>query len=361
VRLTILISLFFTLGVNAQTLLVVTNTRSDVANEPWFTLSGPVGSYRMTYTVEEPAGTPIDISDNSTFRLEVWASDNFRLYNLTNTLNPEVDASLGQVRFVIPSLGAGQYRVRGIVTPVSGDTNESWNLTHHYLTVTSTPSQAQTINVTNIISVGDTSVTNIFGDNYFTNTFELGVTVTNQVFLTNEFTVGNITVGETTVTNFVFVTNNVEITGVTINVTNITMTTGGIVSNVTESTSNSWDAGTGSLTINTNPPATGSTDTSGIHAPYTNAPASPVTISAANGWWQSLWATGTTSILIADKPVTNNGASVRLDFWTLHSTTITNIEGYASLSISTSAVNVLLFDNPSDRGVTNWYVEQLYP
>jgi len=110
----------------------------------------------------------------------------------------------------------------------------------------------------------------------------------------------------------------------------------------------------------TNLPTSGG-DTSGIHAPYTNAPASPVTIDAANGWWQTLTATGATEILLADKPATNNGASVRLDFWTLHSTTITNIEGYASLSISTSAVNVLLFDNPSDRGVTNWYVEQLYP
>jgi hypothetical protein len=147
----IIISLFITLGVNAQTLLVVTNVRDDVAGGPAFTLTGPVGSYRITYNVETTPGVPIDLNQGETFRLEVWASDNFRLYNLTNTLNPEVDASIGQVRFVIPSLGAGQYRVRGIVTPVSGDTNESWNLTHHFLTVTSTPAQAQTINITNEI------------------------------------------------------------------------------------------------------------------------------------------------------------------------------------------------------------------
>jgi len=101
---------------------------------------------------------------------------------------------------------------------------------------------------------------------------------------------------------------------------------------------------------------------SGLQLPFTNTASATVTIAPSNGWWQVLTSTGTTQILIADKSVTNLGASVRLDYWTLHSTTITNMEGYASLSIVTSGVpNVLLFDNPSNRGVTNWVVEQLYP
>jgi len=333
--------LLLTLGAKGQTLLTVTNARVDVSGDPAFILSGPVGSYRITYTVTA-SGEVLPLNDGSTFRLEVWAADSFRLYNLTNTLNPEVDASLGQVRFVIPSLGIGEYRLRGRVTPVSGDTNETWNLTHHYLTVTSAQAQALTLtNVNQIFLAGSTNIESL---------------VINMGGVTNLTDIDDVDAPAPSA-NDTLVWDGSKWT----NAPQSGSSGGGIISNVTESTSNSWDAGTGSLVINTNPPATGSTDNSGIHAPYTNAPASPVTISAANGWWQTLTATGATEILLADKSVTNVGASVRLDFWTLHSTTITNIEGYASLSISTSAVNVLLFDNPSDRGVTNWYVEQLYP
>lgn len=311
---TVIAFLLLTLVSNAQTLIVQTNLRSTVSSPttPAFNLSGPSGPYRITYVVQSVAGVPIPLDDGSTFRQYVYASDGHLVQSNANNLTADISLAAGQVKFLMSSLPVGEYRVRGIVLPVNGDTNAQWNFTHHTLTVTSSVSSAcTTINVTNQNTIGAVTVTNIFGDTYIT----------------------NITSGAT-----------INVTNAPIN--NYSNTTiiqlDNIISEVIYS-NNYYFSGIGEL------------------SPYIIPPESPVTVHATNSWWQVLTTTGATEILIADKTATNIGASVRLDLWTLHATTITNIEGYASLAISTSAVNVLLFDNPADRGITNWYVEQLYP
>jgi hypothetical protein len=188
----IAILLFLTLGVNAQTLHWVTNVQGTVASGPAFTLTGPVGSYRITYTVLDTLSpyVPVPMDDGSTFRLEIRDIHSFRIYNLTNTLGTDISPANGEIRHVIPSLGAGTYDVRGIATPANGNTNLNWRFTWHTLTVTSTPAQASVVNVSNRTIVVNEGGTNIESqvNNYFdytaTNNINLaGNAISNGLFV----------------------------------------------------------------------------------------------------------------------------------------------------------------------------------
>jgi hypothetical protein len=203
-----------------------------------------------------------------------------------------------------------------------------------------------------------------------------------------------INVGSTTInnTNISIITNNVEITGVTINVTNISMTTGGIVSNVTESTSNSWDAGTGNLTINTNPPVvdsgitglTASADSAGVVAYVddqnwtvgtnltgvaggggaavygVNAPtvidySASVTLSTGT-IWQAYAPTNVTTITPPTKGSAGDAGLIRLDLTHNAQTVTVEADGAEMVRYYPGETLVLWFQSPS--GMTNWTVRQ---
>lgn len=148
-------------AVNAQTLIAVTNVRSTVQAGPAYTLTGAAGQFRIMYTVETTPGIALDVNDGSTFRQYVYDSIGHLVQSNANSTTPESSLSVGQVKFLMASLPAGIYRVRGVATPVSGDTNAAWNITHHWLTVTNSASIA-TASVS-IPSFGYTEGTNTPG------------------------------------------------------------------------------------------------------------------------------------------------------------------------------------------------------
>jgi len=166
----IAILLFLTPSVMGQTLFWVTNVQGNVASGPAFTLTGPVGSYRITYTVLDTISpyVPVPMDDGSTFRLEIRDIHSFRIYNLTNTLGTDISPANGEIRHVIPSLGAGTYDVRGIATPANGNTNLNWKYTWHTLAVTSTPAQASVtvINSNQIFLAGSTNIEQLVINQY---------------------------------------------------------------------------------------------------------------------------------------------------------------------------------------------------
>lgn len=129
---------------HAQTLLSYTNVRADVSGGPAFSSSAVAGSFRFTYVVEDTPGVPLNLDDGTTFRLEAWAADGVRAHNVASTNLVSTDLSSGQVRFVVPSIGVGEYRIRGVAQPAGGDTTLVWQITHHMLTVTSAPSAGAT-------------------------------------------------------------------------------------------------------------------------------------------------------------------------------------------------------------------------
>lgn len=301
-RLAVFIMLL-AVSVNAQSVFITANTINDL-NPQRDALTGTAGQIRITHTISDGDG-PMTILGTVRLKL-IDRRDN---YTNSNTVASYTNQP-GTLVWVMNSVSAGtNWLLFAEMVKQSGETN---TIFERWLTVTSTVVEAtQNFYITNTII----STVNVAG---------VSVVLTNDIV---------ITVNPTAV---VTVINNNNTTNI-IQLDNITSEV--IYSN------NYYFNGLGYL------------------FPYTNLPASPVTIDPTNGWWQTLTATGATQILLANKTVTNEGASVRLDFRSAHSTTITNIEGYASLSLNTNAgiVNVLLFDSPSDRPVTNWIVEQLYP
>lgn len=130
----------------AQTILVKTNeVGMGFANH---TLSGPVGSFRLNVVVEE-AGAGKDISDiaNTSLILTVKdRGDDRVLYTITSDTAQEQDRTIGEVRWVIPSLVARDYELKAVAVPLSG-TNDQYNLHWGYLNVTSSPAASSIINV----------------------------------------------------------------------------------------------------------------------------------------------------------------------------------------------------------------------
>ena len=127
---------------SGQVLMTPTNVRDTVQSGPAYTLSGVAGAYRITYTVESTAGVPLSLDDGSALRLYVWGADGHLVSSNSPSVQPLAPLSDGKVKFTFANISAGEYRIQGVATPASGDTNENWNFTHHMLTVTSTPSAA---------------------------------------------------------------------------------------------------------------------------------------------------------------------------------------------------------------------------
>jgi len=297
IRKLIIASMLLTLGVNAQTLLVTTNIRSAVSGGPAYTLSGQAGTFRFTYIVESTAGVPIPLDDGTTFRLEVWASDNHRVINQTNTTAAEVSLALGQVKFTpTTSLQAGTYRVRGIATPVNGDTNQSWNITHHWLVLTNAASASASI------------------------------IVSNQIFLAGSTNIENQTVYLGGATNFV------GLGGITGGVTNDTITVNG-----------SGVSGGGGASV------------FGVNAPYVVSPLTSVTLSTQY-IWQSYSPTGTTTITLPTKGSATDSGDIRLDLIHGGRTITINADESENLRFYTNETLILWFN--SSVGSTNWTVRQ---
>ena len=125
---------------SGQVLMTPTNVRDTVQSGPAYTLSGVAGAYRITYTVESTAGVPLSLDDGSSLRLYVWGADGHLVSSNSPSGQPLAPLSEGKVKFTFANISAGEYRLQGVATPASGDTNENWNFTHHMLVVTNPPS-----------------------------------------------------------------------------------------------------------------------------------------------------------------------------------------------------------------------------
>jgi len=255
-------ALLFAAVAHGQTLLTPTNTRDSVSGDPAYTLTGLAGTYRITYTVEGSPGEPIDLSDGSSFRLYVWGSDGHLVSSNSPSSAPEAPLASGKVKFLLTTLSAGTYRLHGVATGSTGETNENWNFTHHYLTVTSTPLAAANISVTNSVDLGTTYITNlvvitnlndvtfeqtfspVIGATYVTNynTFSNDVVFTNVLIVSNYHPITqtiNVTnalsVGSTSVTNYNTFTNIFNVTNANIvtltNISSVEVTNSYVITN----------------------------------------------------------------------------------------------------------------------------------
>ena len=167
---------------SGQVLMTPTNVRDTVQSGPAYTLSGVAGAYRITYTVESTAGVPLSLDDGSALRLYVWGADGHLVSSNSPSGQPLAPLSDGKVKFTFANISAGEYRIQGVATPASGDTNENWNFTHHMLTVTNPASSGGGIQVvpTNInlaLTIHNTTInTGIVGVAVTTNAAPAGVT-----------------------------------------------------------------------------------------------------------------------------------------------------------------------------------------
>ena len=149
------------MSVNGQVLLTPTNLRSAVEGGPAYTLSGAAGAFRITYTVESTAGVPIAIDDSTTLRLYVWGADGHLVFSNSPSSQPFAPLSEGKVKFTFANISSGEYRLQGVATPASGNTNENWNFTHHMLVVTNPPSAAAaqvSVSSTSVVDLGNVTV-----------------------------------------------------------------------------------------------------------------------------------------------------------------------------------------------------------
>lgn len=122
-----------------QTVLGRTNNTTGLV-APDHTLNALAGQVRLTITITGDGVTPTDVSDTTNFLLYVYdRADNYRVVSpIQNTTTPEINATNGQVRFIIPSVNAREYELRAIATPAN--TNDQYTFHWGYLNVTNAPS-----------------------------------------------------------------------------------------------------------------------------------------------------------------------------------------------------------------------------
>jgi len=294
IRVIVGLLLIFGVGVQAQTLIETNNLQSGLDN-PIYTAYGPAGTFRFTYTVMDTATNPIALNSGNTYRLKVFAADSKRIHNLTNDTGEIIYQELGQLRFTIPALVSGTYRVQGVVTPVGGDTNANWYFTHHLL------------EVTNAATAGSTTI-NI--DPQLDFAFS-GVTSTpRQVRFWSGGTI-----------------STVVLNGANADIYLQDLTSGSVVSNVTRGASNHYNAATGELMLGTNDYPSyvesewASTTAQAVadlprstadYEVYQITWAPTVTVLRANGIFQALTLTSNTWVSIP-AGVSNMGYTIRLD------------------------------------------------
>lgn len=221
---TFILLLALSITANAQTILVRSNEVAGLI-QPDHTLTAQAGSIRLNVTAMN-AGTPLDVSDVPSFELTLSSRiDGYRLGTYTNTLTPAIDPSQGQMRWIVPSLGAGSYEWKGVAKTY--DTNAEYVVHWGYLEVTNPPpaggatvniGQTNQIEVTNSISV----TVNQTNEVVTTVTNFHPVTLSPSITITNEIQVGNTTVSNTlynSISNFVDAT--VTIPGLTVDVDRI--------------------------------------------------------------------------------------------------------------------------------------------
>ena len=125
------------------------------------------GRLRIKHTVTDGVD-PLDLDGGYPIPLTITdRQDDFRLA----TINSVSGAPPNEVWWVIQNLGAGEYDLSATVTLP----DDTFQIFHRYVTATNVP-VSDIINVTNTISVGSTSVTNIFNEGAFSNTFETVLT-----------------------------------------------------------------------------------------------------------------------------------------------------------------------------------------
>jgi len=125
------------------------------------------GRLRIKHTVTDGVD-PLDLDGGYPIPLTIKdRADDFRLA----TINSVSGAPPNEVWWVIQNLGAGEYDLTATVTLP----DDTFQIFHRYVTATNVP-VSDVINVTNTISVGSTSVTNIFNAGAFSNTFETVLT-----------------------------------------------------------------------------------------------------------------------------------------------------------------------------------------
>lgn len=181
-RLSFIMLLSACLGVQAQTLLTATNSYMDL--DPLRdALSMPEGY--SVYTLYSTDGVaPTDLSAVSVYMELTSVLDPLWMMTLPVT---HMDATNGMARWYLPALAARTYLLEAFAMPV--DPSETWKIAAHLLTadaVTVPP----TIVVTNIMTIGETTVTNIFAANS-TNNIIVNIAISNSpintINITNQF------------------------------------------------------------------------------------------------------------------------------------------------------------------------------
>jgi hypothetical protein len=153
---------------DAANVIVVTNNIYDL--NPVRDAESVTAGQQTRITLYATDGVdPIDLSGGQN-RLVVYdVRDNWEL----RSTGPAVtaDADEGKLIWRIQALDAGSYKVEG--TSEYANTNNNFDIFDIFLTVTNAPAAVP------ILNVGSTSVTNIFNEGAFSNTF--------QTVLTNNF------------------------------------------------------------------------------------------------------------------------------------------------------------------------------
>jgi hypothetical protein len=164
------------LTAEATTIFVTTNNVLDL-NPERDAISALQGAIRIRHTITDGSEV-LDVSAGFPIPLTIAS----RVDGYTNSIiNTVTNDGVGVVWWVIPSLGTGEYELKSTVTLP----DDSFPIYDRYLSVTSAPSAAGDIFITNNVSVGDTSVTNIFQSGAFnisvTNIYNTGVETINSV------------------------------------------------------------------------------------------------------------------------------------------------------------------------------------
>jgi hypothetical protein len=314
-----LIAIFLILAGSARAQTVISVANEYIGNgSPSIATSGITGTFRFTLQCLN-GGLPF--APDATVRFVLTDSADGKV--TTNAVTTVTPTGMYRAETVIgaranPTMQALPYDVQFVAYPLDSDPVIMWWAS---LTVTSAPSAGVSIN-SNAFSGASFSVVN----NYETNVY----------------------------------------------------VTGGIVSNITNGTSNTWDAGTGTLTIDTNaylqtesdPLFTNWLSTTNALARWLTYPV-PVeggtaTVSAANGPRQRLSITTNTQVVldITSKSSSNNVGTIRLDIYPPETAAYiafdtNSIIVNSNVVISTVSVSTVIFDSPAYLGSLAWRIYQL--
>jgi hypothetical protein len=182
-RIAIIISLL-TLGVNAQTIHVTDQNIFDLVPDR-DAISGLAGAQRIkaSFWENNEYTIPLDVADALPVTLTI--SSTVDDYTVT-VLNSATSTPPNVVWWVVPFLNAGSYRAQATAV----FTDDQFPVFDRFLTLTNVPAAPTSFFLTNEVTVGAVSVTNIFGDTIITNVITSDIIITNVTqFVTESNTV----------------------------------------------------------------------------------------------------------------------------------------------------------------------------